>query len=138
MINMGIEPFLICSSVIVIVAQRLIRRVCVKCREAYTATPQLVEQFHLKGLMPEHNAQFFRPKGCDKCYSTGYLGRVGITETLVMTSKIKDLVLAGASEMDIKAMARKQGMKTMREDALFKAARGLTTLEEVVRLTAPD
>ncbi len=138
MINMGVEPFLICSSVIAIVAQRLIRRVCVRCREAYTLSPELISQFNIKGLMPEHDGKFFKPKGCDKCFQSGYQGRVGITETLVITAKIKELILAGATELDIKTMARKQGMKTMREDAIYKAGRGLSTLEEVVRLTAAD
>ncbi len=138
MINMGVEPFLICSSVIAIVAQRLIRRVCPKCRESYTASPEVVKQFNLKELLPEHDGKYFKAKGCDKCFNSGYKGRVGITETLVLTAKIKELILAGASEFDIKNMARTQGMKTMREDAIFKASRGLSTLEEVVRLTAAD
>ena len=138
MINMGIEPFLITSSVIAIVAQRLVRRVCAKCREAYTILPEAAEQFNIKSLVPEHNGIFFRPKGCDKCYKTGYAGRVGITEVLVLTNKIKELILAGGNELEIRQAAREAGMKTMREDAVLKAARGLTTLEEVVRITASE
>ncbi len=138
MINMGIEPFLICSSVIAIVAQRLIRRVCPKCREAYTLSKEGVKQFCVDKLMPEHNMVFYKPKGCGKCFNTGYQGRVGITETLVLTSRVRELVLARASEMEVKACAREQGMKTMREDAVLKACRGLTSLEEVVRLTVAD
>jgi len=138
MINMGIEPFLITSSVVAIVAQRLIRRVCQKCRELYTVTDEISKEFHLKELLPNHNGQFYRPKGCDKCLNTGYKGRVGITETLVLTNKVKELILLSSSEAEIKNAARSQGMKTMREDAVFKAASGLTTLEEVIRLTAPD
>jgi type II secretory ATPase GspE/PulE/Tfp pilus assembly ATPase PilB-like protein len=69
---------------------------------------------------------------------TGYKGRVGITETLVLTNKIKELILVSGSEADIKNAARAQGMRTMREDAVIKASQGLTTLEEVIRLTAPD
>jgi len=138
MINMGVEPFLITSSVIAIVAQRLVRRVCQKCRELYTATEEIIQEFHLKKLLPEHNGQFYRPRGCDKCLNTGYKGRVGITETLVLTNKIKELILLSSSEADIKNAARSQGMKTMREDAVIKASQGLTTLEEVTRLTAPD
>ncbi len=138
MINMGIEPFLITSSVIVIVAQRLVRRVCLKCREVYTATPEMVRQFRLKELLPKHNGQFYKAKGCDQCLNTGYKGRVAITEILVLSNKIKELILASASEAEIKNSARLGGMTTMREDAVIKASQGLTTLEEVVRLTAPD
>ena len=138
MINMGVEPFLITSSVVAIVAQRLVRRVCQQCRELYTVTDEMVKEFHLKRLLPHHNGQFYRPKGCDKCLNTGYKGRVGITETLVLTNKVKELILLSSSEAEIKNAARMQGMKTMREDAVLKAAQGLTTLEEVIRLTAPD
>ena len=138
MINMGIEPFLITSSVVAIVAQRLVRRVCQKCRVLYTATDEIIKEFHLKKLAPNHNGQFYKTKGCDKCLNTGYKGRVGITETLVVTNKIKELILVSSSEADIKHAARAQGMKTMREDSVIKASQGLTTLEEVIRLTAPD
>jgi type IV pilus assembly protein PilB len=138
MINMGIEPFLITSSVVVIVAQRLVRRVCQQCRERYTISDEINMEFHIKKLLPNHNGQFYRPKGCAQCLNTGYKGRVGITETLVLTNKIKELILISSSEADIKSEARAHGMKTMREDAVIKAYQGLTTLEEVIRLTAPD
>jgi len=138
MINMGMEPFLITSSVIAIVAQRLVRRVCQKCRELYTVTDEVTKEFHLKELIPKHDGKFYRPKGCSQCLKTGYKGRVGITETLVLTNKIKELILVSGSEADIKNAARAQGMRTMREDAVIKASQGLTTLEEVIRLTAPD
>ena len=138
MINMGVEPFLITSSVIAIVAQRLVRRVCHKCRELYTVTDEIIKEFHLKELLPKHDGKFYKAKGCDKCLNTGYKGRVGITETLVLTNKIKELILISGSEAEIKNAARAQGMKTMRQDAVIKASQGLTTLEEVIRLTAPD
>ncbi len=138
MINMGIEPFLITSSVVAIVAQRLVRRVCLKCREGYTASPEMVRQFRLKELIPDHDGIFFKAKGCEKCLNTGYKGRVGVTEILVLTNKIKELILASASEAEVKSVARSEGMTTMREDAVIKASQGLTTLEEVVRLTAAD
>ena len=138
MINMGIEPFLITSSVVAIVAQRLVRRVCQKCREPYHATDEIIKEFKLKEILLDQKTQFYRPKGCDKCLKTGYKGRVGITETLVLTNKVKELILISASEAEIKNAARSQGMKTMREDAVIKASQGLTTLEEVIRLTAPD
>ncbi len=138
MINMGVEPFLLCSSVIAIVAQRLIRRLCSRCKVAYTLPKEGVEQFQINKLMPEHNMTFYKPKGCDKCFNSGYKGRVGITETLVLNTPIRELILAQASEADIKNAARLDGMKTMREDAVLKACRGFTSLEEVVRLTVAD
>ncbi len=138
MINMGVEPFLITSSVVVIVAQRLVRRVCQKCREPYTVSDDVIKEFHLNELIPDQKWQFYKPKGCDKCLNTGYKGRVGITETLVLSNKIKELILISSSEAQIKNAARADGMKTMREDAVIKASQGLTTLEEVIRLTAPD
>ncbi len=138
MINMGVEPFLITSSLVAIVAQRLVRRVCQNCREPYTVTDEVIKEFHLKELLPDHDGKFYRPKGCDKCLKTGYKGRVGITETLVLTNKIKEMILVSSSEAEIKRGARSQGMTTMREDAVIKASQGLTTLEEVIRLTAPD
>lgn len=138
MINMGIEPFLVTSAVVAIVAQRLLRKVCQQCRERYTVTDEIIKEFHLKGLLPNHTGEFYRPKGCAQCLNTGYNGRVGVTETLVLTNKIKELILVSRSELDIKNAARDQGMKTMREDAVIKASQGLTTLEEVIRLTAPD
>jgi len=122
MIDMGVEPFLITSSVVAIAAQCLVRRVCQECRE----------------LLPNHTGGFYRPKGCAQCSNTGYKGRVGISETLVLTDKIKELILSSSSEADIKKAARAQGMKTMREDALSKASWGLTTLEEAICLTPPD
>lgn len=138
MVNMGVEPFLITSSVVAIVAQRLVRRVCQRCRESYKVSDEVAREFRLPELLPEHNRYFFRPKGCDKCLNTGYKGRVAISEVLVLTSKIKELILMSAAESEVKSAARTQGMTTMREDAVIKASRGLTTLEEVIRMTAPD
>ena len=138
MVHMGVEPFLITSSVAVLVAQRLVRRVCPQCRELYTPGDEIVKEFHLKELLPNHNGQFYRPRGCTQCFNTGYKGRLGISEALVLTDKIKELILSSSSEADIKKAARGQGMTTMREDAIIKASQGLTTLEEVICLTLPD
>src|SRR3990167_7323371 len=134
--NMGVEPFLICSSVLAIVAQRLIRRVCEHCKESYTLTEEVVEKMGLlKIIHTNKEVELFRGKGCKRCFHTGYKGRVGITEILTFSSQIKELVLARAGEFKIKGAARAEGMKTMREDGLAKAAAGLTTLEEVLRVT---
>ncbi len=138
MINMGVEPFLITSSLVAVIAQRLVRRVCQHCREDLKITDEIIKEFRLQELGLDQKAKFYRPKGCDKCLKTGYKGRIAITELLVLTNKLKDLILASSPESEIKNAARAQGMRTMREDAVIKASKGLTTLEEVTRLTAPD
>ena len=140
MVNMGIEPFLICSSVLVIVAQRLLRRICSYCKESYEATPTIVDKFHLKRMFPKDTKKFelFRGKGCKKCLESGYKGRVGITEVFILSPKIRELILARASEFKFKEAARAEGMKTMREDGIAKVIEGLTSIEEVMRITAPD
>jgi len=138
MINMGIEPFLICSSVNCLVAQRLLRKICPHCKEEVSISDTLFEKLAIRKLLPDKDATFWKGKGCPKCLNTGYSGRVGITEILVVSPAIKKLILAQAGELKIKAEARKEGMVTMREDAIIKAAKGLTTLEEVVRVTSQD
>jgi type IV pilus assembly protein PilB len=138
MMNMGVEPFLICSSTLAIIAQRLIRRVCKHCREKYVVPKNISDQIGLSRLTKEEKLECYRPVGCEECFKTGYKGRVGINEILVFTSKIKELVLARAGEIKIKEAARNDGMMTMREDGLIKALAGLTTIEEVLRITAPD
>lgn len=138
--NMGIEPFLICSSVLAIVAQRLLRRTCMYCKESYEASPTVIDKFHLKKIFQKDKKKFelFRGKGCKRCFETGYKGRVGITEVFIFSPKIRELILARASETKLKEAARAEGMQTMREDGVAKVVEGLTTLEEVSRITAPD
>ncbi len=136
--NMGIEPFLICSSVLAIVAQRLLRRICAYCQEPQEISSTVAERVRLTKLVSSKRVTLFRGKGCKRCFNTGYKGRVGITEILIFSPKIKELVLARAGESKIKGAAREEGMKTMREDGLAKAVTGLTTLEEVLRVTASD
>lgn len=137
--NMGIEPFLISSSVLAIVAQRLLRRICSYCKEPQVIARLVAERIGLLKIMPaDKKIELFRGKGCKRCFHTGYKGRVGITEILAFSPQIKELVLARAGESRIKETARTEGMKTMREDGLAKAIAGLTTLEEVLRVTAAD
>lgn len=138
MMNMGIEPFLICSSVLSIVAQRLLRRLCDKCKEPYEMPDYLAERLALSDMKFEHKPTFFKAKGCRHCFELGYRGRVGITEVMMLSSAVKKLILDHAGELKIKEMARCEGMVTMREDALMKAALGLTSIEEVIRVTAAD
>ena len=137
--NMGIEPFLISSSVLAIVAQRLLRKICAYCKEPQVISRPVAERIGLLKLAHiNKEVELFRGKGCKRCFQTGYKGRVGITEVLIFSQQIKELVLARAGEPKIKAAGRAEGMKTMREDGLAKAVAGLTTLEEVLRVTAAD
>ena len=138
MMNMGIEPFLITSSVLAIVAQRLLRKVCDVCKESYQLPEEVVKRVGFSQITKEKKILLYRGKGCKTCFKTGYKGRVGITEILVLSPKTKELILNRAGEFKIKEAARTEGMTTMREDGLMKALKGLTSLEEVLRLTASD
>ena len=138
MMNMGVEPFLICSSVLAVVAQRLLRKLCDKCKEPYEVPEYVAKKVGLANLRLKDKGTFFRAKGCRYCFDLGYRGRVGITEIMILSPQIKKLILDRAGEYSIKELARKEGMSTMREDALKKAATGLTSIEEVVRVTSLD
>ncbi|MDO8580486.1 MAG: ATPase, T2SS/T4P/T4SS family [Candidatus Omnitrophota bacterium] len=139
MMNMGIEPFLICSSVLAIIAQRLLRRICLHCKEEYVVNDVFTQKIGLtRFVSSKKDIKVFRGKGCKKCFNSGYAGRVGITEIIIFSLKIKELILGRAGEFKIKEAARKEGMKTMREDGFAKVLEGVTTLEEVLRVTAMD
>lgn len=138
MMNMGIEPFLLCSSVIAIVGQRLIRRICQKCKEPFPVPAEMAVKLNLNKKNPRQEVLLFRGKGCNACSNTGYSGRLVICEIMVLTLKVKEKILERVGELKIKETARREGMITMREDGLIKAFAGLTTLEEVLRVTAPD
>jgi type IV pilus assembly protein PilB len=133
--DMGIEPFLIASSVLMTCAQRLIRRVCTNCREEFVPEPELVEKL---GLKETKDAVFYHGTGCDRCKGRGYLGRVALIEALPMSETIRRLVIKRASSAIIKTQAVTEGMKTLRQTGIEKALEGITTLEEVWRVTAED
>jgi len=137
MSNLGVEPFLLTSAVNVVVGQRLVRRVCPKCREE-TSVPQSViyevkKQFERINF--SHPMKFFKGKGCSEC-KNGFRGRIGLYEVLEMSGTIENLVLEKKSAEDIFAQAVKEGMITMRQDGLIKAVKGLTTVDEVLRATS--
>ena len=134
LVNMGVEPFLINSSLICVVAQRLVRKLCDSCKEKYILKKEVVSNWK----MNTSRTEFYRGRGCSNCLNTGYKSRIGIAELLVLTPKIRELILTRAQEHLIKAQARKEGMKTLREEGLAAAESGLTSLEEVLRVTAPD
>lgn len=137
LLNMGIEPFLVIAALNVVVAQRLLRRICINCRE-----PKDVPKVELiaAGISPAsaEKIKVYHGKGCEICNGTGYKGRVAIYEVLKSTPRIRELIIKHASSDEIKAMAIKEGMKTLRMSALTKVAQGLTTLEEAIANSAAD
>jgi general secretion pathway protein E len=135
--NMGIEPFLVTSSTIAIQAQRLVRRTCSQCKESYTPDRDPLQELGIR-LDDPRAKTLWRGRGCDKCSQRGYYGRTGIFELLVMSQKIQEMVLQGADSNAIKREAHKEGMRTLREDGAEKMLRGLTTLEEILRVTRDD
>ena len=133
--DMGIEPFLISSSVLLTCGQRLVRRVCQNCRDEYMPEPELLARL---GIEENSDAVFFRGSGCDRCRGKGYLGRTAILEVLPVTESIRRLIIKRASATVLKNQAVSEGMKTLRQAGIDKAYEGITTLEEIWRLTAED
>ena len=134
LVNMGVEPYLITSSLICVLAQRLVRRLCPKCKEKYELSKDVAKNFEIPSIEPP--VLFYRPKGCRHCFNSGYSGRMGIAEVLFLSANIKNLILSQAQEHQIKKVACEEGMVTLRENALNLAREGLTSLEEVLRVTA--
>lgn len=136
LIDMGVEPFLVASSIIVIEAQRLVRTLCRKCREPFKPPAELLQRL---GYAPPEGAAFYTAKGCSACRETGYRGRLGVIEILPVDEPIRNLIVSQAPSWDIKRDAiERLGMKTLREDGLKKAAMGLTSLEEVLHVTSDE
>jgi type IV pilus assembly protein PilB len=137
LLNMGVEPFLVSSAVILIVAQRLVRKACQKCKKPQKLP---VETFIEAGFDPEEAKTIvsYKGDGCDICNQTGYKGRVALYEVMPLKDEIKELILQGASVFELKKAAVSGGMKTLRASGLLKVKAGLTSLEEVVENTFPD
>ncbi len=138
LVNMGVEPFLITSSVICLINQRLVRKVCQSCKESYPLTPAMIENLGIKVTGREPAPVAYRGKGCKKCFNIGYSGRAVIAEVLVLSPVVKDLIIRKAQEHELKNAARREGMQTLRENGVQKILEGATTIEEVLRVTAPD
>jgi type II secretory ATPase GspE/PulE/Tfp pilus assembly ATPase PilB-like protein len=134
LVNMGLEPFLINSSLTAVIGQRLVRRVCRSCAEAYRPPQGIAAKLGLLDTSGEP-LELVRGVGCRTCFKSGYMGREVIAETLVMTPELRELVLRRAPARDLEQVARKQGMKTLREHGLAKALAHVTSLEEVFRTT---
>ena len=135
LMNMGVEPFLITSSMILVVAQRLVRKICGNCKESYKITDQVAKKLQLKS--GDKNIAF-RGKGCKDCQNMGYKGRIGLCETLVMSPEVRKLIDERSEEHKIRDQARREGMKTLRENGIQKVLRGSTTIEEILRVTAGE
>jgi type IV pilus assembly protein PilB len=134
LMNMGIEPFLVASSVNLICAQRLVRRVCPQCKVPNPLPPQALVDV---GFRPEEAAHVIplRGEGCDHCNNTGYKGRIGLYEVMEITEEVRELILVGASALELRRKALDDGMISLRQSGLKKIASGTTTIEEVVRET---
>ncbi len=135
LVDMGVEPFLISASIIGVLAQRLGRKVCENCKEPYQPRRDMLLSFGFDPDLPENQDQiFYHGVGCEACRHTGYKGRIGIFELMVMTAEIQEMVVRRASHNDIKEAAIAQGMVTLQQDAFAKILRGVTDLEEVSRV----
>lgn len=134
LMNMGVEPFLVATSVHLICAQRLVRRICTECKEEVKLPPQALIDI---GYTPEEakTVKVYKGKGCDRCNGGGYKGRTGLYEVMEITDELRELILVGASALELKKKAIEQGMISLRRSGLIKIAAGMTTIEEVIRET---
>jgi type II secretory ATPase GspE/PulE/Tfp pilus assembly ATPase PilB-like protein len=135
MIDMNVEPFLVSSSVIGVLAQRLVRTICPECKEKYAPMKEELKDI---GLDASEKASFYRGKGCAKCMNTGYKGRIGIYELMVPDEAIRAAIMAKSSTDEIRRLARKSGMISLKGDGIEKIKSGVTTVEEVLRVTEED
>jgi general secretion pathway protein E len=135
--DMGVEPFLVASSVVGIMAQRLVRTICPHCKESYTPTKEELAEL---GIKPEQlvNGVVYRGAGCSECMTSGYKGRSGIYELMLVSDKVRQLILKNTDSNTIKRQAVSEGMRTLRDDGADKVIAGLTTIEEVLRVTQED
>jgi type IV pilus assembly protein PilB len=131
---MGIEPFLVASSMNLVVAQRLVRKLCPNCKKRIEISNDLLKEFNLDPAI--HS--LWETVGCPACNFSGYKGRTAIYEVLPFFEKLKELIFERASANEIKKIARIEGMKTLRESGITKVLEGVTTLEEVIRVTDKD
>jgi general secretion pathway protein E len=135
LLDMGVEDYLLTSTVIGILAQRLVRTLCKECREPYTPLPEVVEEMKLPKSTTGLSPQLYRAVGCPACGGTGFVGRVAILEMMPMTDRIRPLVMRHANAAELRAAAIADGMEPMFDDGVKKALAGVTTMEEVVRAT---
>jgi type II secretory ATPase GspE/PulE/Tfp pilus assembly ATPase PilB-like protein len=146
LLDMGVEPFLISSSITCVIAQRLLRMLCKNCRAIYTPDPEVLKEIGMPVIehqipigMPKIGGgrfrQFYKRAGCDQCKQTGYKGRLGVFEVMIPDDEIRNMIVKKESAEVIKKAAVRKGMRTLKEDGLAKAQKGLTTIDEVLRVT---
>jgi type IV pilus assembly protein PilB len=135
LVDMGIQPFLVAAAVRLIVAQRLVRRICTHCKEPTEYHAEALDELGVTEA-ERAGAAFHRGKGCDRCGGTGYAGRVGLYEVMPISQEISRMILDHRSIEEIKVKAQEQGMKTLRSDGIRNILAGITTVEEVVRETS--
>ncbi len=135
LVDMQVEPFLVASSVIGVLAQRLVRTLCMACREPYAASPEVLESL---GLSPSQPLRLYRTKGCEACRQTGYRGRSGVFELMPASEAIQALLLKKSASTEIREQAIREGMVTLRNAGVAKALAGITAVEEVLRVTEHD
>jgi type IV pilus assembly protein PilB len=131
LVDMGVEPFLISASVIGCMAQRLARKICTNCKESYKPP---VEALQRVGIRVDGDVTLYRGRGCDVCRHTGYKGRIGLYELMIMNEEIQDLVVKRAPLSEVRNAALANGMKTLRMDGFEKIVEGITTIEEISRV----
>jgi type II secretory ATPase GspE/PulE/Tfp pilus assembly ATPase PilB-like protein len=146
LVDMKVEPFLVASTVNLIIAQRLVRKICDSCRISHTIAleeleknlPEDIIEKHYKPVGKEKEIRMYKGKGCKVCHMTGYQGRIGVYEVLEITKPIRELISKGVDSDALLTEAIKEGMSTMLDDGLQKVAKGLTTIEEVLRVTKTE
>jgi general secretion pathway protein E len=138
LLDMGAEDYLLTSTVNGILAQRLVRTLCPKCREPYHALPEVVDQMNLRRYATTDDIVLYKPVGCAECAGTGYWGRICIIEMMPMTDHLRSLIMRHSTSGDLRAAAIMEGMETMFENGVRKSLAGITTLEEVLRVTRED
>jgi type II secretory ATPase GspE/PulE/Tfp pilus assembly ATPase PilB-like protein len=137
MVDMGIEPFLVSSSVLMVCAQRLVRKICPHCKEAFKVPADVITRLSLSQEEAAANT-YYRGRGCSRCKDSGFLGRMAILEVLGVTNALRELILHDTSTKGLKDLALKEGLKTLRMSGLEKAKAGLTSLDEVLRVSGSE
>jgi type II secretory ATPase GspE/PulE/Tfp pilus assembly ATPase PilB-like protein len=132
LINVGVEPYLISAAVNAILAQRLVRKICPHCKEEFHPSDEMKEFLTLQGFPDQAT---YRGKGCDRCRKTGYAGRLGIYELLVMDDALRDMVTRNPDVNQLRKLCRERGLVSLRDDGLAKVMKGLTTVDEILRVT---
>jgi general secretion pathway protein E len=135
LVDMGVEAFLVASSLVAVLAQRLVRKLCADCREAYEPTPEALAEIGVRARGP---VQVYKAVGCGKCHHTGYAGRVGIFELMLVDDSIRNLITQSTDSKTIKRKAVENGMRTLRSDGAKKVLEGVTSIEEVLRATEEE